>query len=133
MNFRTDLAVERQEVFKKINNISEDIPGIESEEKQISNSIHVYKVKVKDKQGEEALQKPIGNYVTIDVKKMKNILDEEKEKIAFTISSELQELIKGQVSKKDEILIVGLGNLYSTPDSLRTKSNTKSRCNKTHF
>ena len=36
MNFRTDLAVERQEVFKKINNISEDIPGIESEEKQIS-------------------------------------------------------------------------------------------------
>lgn len=133
MNFRTDLAVERQEVFKKINNISEDIPGIESEEKQISNSIHVYKVKVKDKQGEEALQKPIGNYVTIDVKKMKNILDEEKEKIAFTISSELQELIKGLVNKKDEILIVGLGNLYSTPDSLRTKSNTKSRCNKTYF
>lgn len=69
MNFRTDLAVERQEVFKKINNISEDIPGIESEEKKISNSIHVYKVKVKDKQGEEAIQKPIGNYVTIDVKK----------------------------------------------------------------
>lgn len=133
MNFRTDLAVERQEVFKKINNISEDIPGIESEEKQISSSIHVYKVKVKDKQGEEALQKPIGSYVTIDVKKMKNILDEEKEKIAFTISSELQELIKGQVSKKDEILIVGLGNLYSTPDSLRTQSNTKSRCNKTYF
>lgn len=133
MNFRTDLAVERQEVFKKINNISEDIPGIESEEKQISNSIHVYKVKVKDKQGEEALQKPIGNYVTIDVKKMKNILDEEKEKIAFTISSELQELIKGLVGKKDEILIVGLGNLYSTPDSLRAQSNTKSRCNKAYF
>ncbi len=121
MNFRTDLAVERQEVFKKINNISEDIPGIESEEKQISKSIHVYKVKVKDHQGEEAIQKPIGNYVTIDVKKMKNIQDEEKEKIAFTISSELQELIKGQVGKKDEILIVGLGNLYSTPDSLGPK------------
>ena len=31
MNFRTDLAVERQEVFKKINNISEDIPGIEKQ------------------------------------------------------------------------------------------------------
>lgn len=133
MNFRTDLAVERQEVFKKINNIEKDIPGIESQEKEISKSIHVYKVKIKDKQGEEALQKPIGNYVTIDVKKMKNIPDEEKEKIAFTISSELQELIKGLVGKKDEILVVGLGNLYSTPDSLRSKSNSKNRCYKTHI
>lgn len=133
MNFRTDLAVERQEVFKKINNIQKDIPGIESSQKEISNTIHVYKVKIKDHQGEEAIQKPIGNYVTIDVKKMKNITDEEKEKIAFTISSELQELIKSLVSKKDEILVVGLGNLYSTPDSLRTKSNSKNRCNKTYI
>jgi len=133
MNFRTDLAVERQEVFKKINNIEKDIPGIESQEKEISKSIHVYKVKIKDQQGEQALQKPIGNYITIDVKKMKNIPDEEKEKIAFTISSELQELIKGLVGKKDEILVVGLGNLYSTPDSLRTKSNSKNRCYKTHI
>ena len=121
MDFRTDLAVERTEVFKKINNISEEVPGIESEEKEISDSIKVYKVKVTNSEGEKAIQKPIGTYVTIDVKKMKNIPDEEKEKIAFTISSELQELIKNQVSKKDEILIVGLGNLYSTPDSLGPK------------
>lgn len=121
MDFRTDLAVERRDVFRKINNLSQEIPGIESEEKEVSESIHVYKVKVTSKEGEEAIQKPIGNYVTIDVKKMKNIPNEEKEKIAFTISSELQELIKNLVDKKDEILIVGLGNLYSTPDSLGPK------------
>lgn len=121
MDFRTDLAVERRDVFRKINNLSQEIPGIESEEKEISESIHVYKVKVTSKEGEEAIQKPIGNYVTIDVKKMKNIPNEEKEKIAFTISSELEELIKNLVTKKDEILIVGLGNLYSTPDSLGPK------------
>lgn len=28
MDFRTDLAVERTEVFKKINNISEEVPDI---------------------------------------------------------------------------------------------------------
>ena len=121
MDFRTDLAVERRDVFRKINNISKEIPGIESEEKQISDTIHVYKVKVTNKEGEDAIQKPIGNYVTIDVKKMKSIPNEEKEKIAFTISSELQELIRNHVSKKDQILIVGLGNLYSTPDSLGPK------------
>ena len=121
MDFRTDLAVERRDLFKKANDISEDIDGIESEEKQISDTIHVYKVIVKDENGEKAIQKPIGNYVTIDVKKMKNIQEDEKEKIAYTISSELQQLIKGLIVKKDEILVVGLGNLYSTPDSLGPK------------
>lgn len=121
MDFRTDMALERRDVFKKVNNISNEIPGIESEDKKVSESIHVYKVKVTNKEGENAIQKPIGNYVTIDVKKMKNILDEEKEKIAFTIANELQELIKNLVTKKEQILIVGLGNLYSTPDSLGPK------------
>lgn len=121
MNFRTDLAVERRDVFKKINNIENDIPGLESEEKQISESIKVYKVKVKNEEGAQAIQRPIGNYVTIDVRKMNNITNEQKEQIAYTISSELQELIKNQISKKEEILVVGLGNLYSTPDSLGPK------------
>ena len=121
MNFRTDLAVERRDVCKKINNIENDIPGLESEEKQISESIKVYKVKVKNEEGAQAIQRPIGNYVTIDVRKMNNITNEQKEQIAYTISSELQELIKNQISKKEEILVVGLGNLYSTPDSLGPK------------
>jgi len=94
MNFRTDLADERREVFRKINKLSQEIPGIESEEKEISDTIKVHKVKVTNNEGEQALQKPIGTYVTIDVKKMKNIPEEEKEKIAFTISGELQEMIK---------------------------------------
>ena len=46
---------------------------------------------------------------------------DEKNKISFTISSELQQLIKGLINPKDEILVVGLGNLYSTPDSLGPK------------
>ena len=121
MDFRTDLAVERRDVFRKINKISQEIPGIESEEKQISDTIHVYNVRVKDDEGAKAIQKPIGNYVTIDVRKMRNITNDEKDKISFTISSELQQLIKGLINPKDEILVVGLGNLYSTPDSLGPK------------
>ena len=121
MNFRTDLAVERRDLFKKANKITDDIPGIKSEDKQISDSIHVYRVDVEDEEGANAIQKPVGTYITIDVKKMKNIQDDEKDKIAYAISGELQQLIKKQIESKDEILVVGLGNLYSTPDSLGPK------------
>ena len=121
MDFRTDLAIERQDIFKKANNILTDIPGIKSENKKISDSINVYKVVVLDEEGANSIQKPIGTYVTIDVKKMKNIQDDEKEKIAYAVSSELQQIINKQISKQDEILVVGLGNLYSTPDSLGPK------------
>ena len=121
MDFRTDLAIERQDIFKKANNILTDIPGIKSENKKISDSINVYKVEVLDEDGAKSIQKPIGTYVTIDVKKMRNIQDDEKEKIAYAVSSELQQIINKQISKQDEILVVGLGNLYSTPDSLGPK------------
>ena len=120
-NFRTDLALERRDVFKKANKIEGDIPGIESEEKKVSDTIRVEKVKVTNSEGANAIQKPIGNYITIDVKKMRNIPDEEIQKIADTLSSELKVLIDNHIDKKGEILVVGLGNLYSTPDSLGPK------------
>lgn len=120
-NFRTDLAVERRDVFKKANKLEGDIPGIDSEFKKVSDSIVVEKVKVTNQEGAEAIQKPIGDYITIDVKKMRNISDEEKEKIAGTVTEELKSLIDKHIDKKGEILVVGLGNLYSTPDSLGPK------------
>lgn len=120
-NFRTDLALERRDIFRKANNIDGDVPGIESSVKEVSESIKVEKVKVINEDGAKAIQKPIGDYITIDVKKMRNISEEEIQKISDTISSELKELIEKHISRKEEILIVGLGNLYSTPDSLGPK------------
>ena len=120
-NFRTDLALERRDIFRKANNIDGDVPGIESSVKEVSESIKVEKVKVTNEDGAKAIQKPIGDYITIDVKKMRNISEEEIQKISDTISSELKELIEKHISRKEEILIVGLGNLYSTPDSLGPK------------
>lgn len=121
MDFRTDLAVERRDLFKKANNLEDDISGIESEVEEVSNTIRVEKVKVTNQEGQMAIQKPIGTYVTIDVKKMRNISDEEKEKISQTVSEELKQLIDKHIDKDGEILVVGLGNLYSTPDSLGSK------------
>lgn len=70
INFNTDLADERRDIYKKANNISDEIPGIETEQKKFSENIRVNKVVITDKQGEQAIGKPIGTYVTVDIKKL---------------------------------------------------------------
>lgn len=83
-------------------------------------NIHVSKVKIIDKSGEEALGKPIGTYVTIDIKNLKIATEEDIEKAAISLKGQLQEMIESLVGKQEDILVVGLGNNKITPDSLRT-------------
>lgn len=120
-NFNTDLADERRDIFKKANNL-EEIPGIETETIQENNDIKTNRVKIIDKQGEEAIGKPIGTYITIDIKNLKIAEDKEIQKASEIVTKELKELISKHTNKEGDILVVGLGNIYVTPDSLRAKS-----------
>ena len=61
-----------------------------------------------------------GTYVTIDIKKLKIATEEEIEEAANTLSEELKELVNTHVQSMEDVLVVGLGNEYITPDSLRT-------------
>lgn len=131
-NFNTDMADERRDIFKKANNL-EEIPGIETETVDEGENIKTNRVKILDKQGEEAIGKPIGTYITIDIKKLKIAGDEEIQKASDIVTRELKELINKHVDKEGDILVVGLGNIYVTPDSLRTKSCVRNRYNKTSF
>ena len=47
--------------------------------------------------------------------------DEEIESYGNVLSKELKKLIDKHVQKQDEILVVGLGNIYVTPDALGPK------------
>ena len=120
-NFNTDMADERRDIFKKTNNLSE-IPGIETEEIDEGENIKTNRVKIVDKQGEEAIGKPIGTYITIDIKDLKIAGNEEIQKASEIVTKELKELINKHIDKEGDILVVGLGNIYVTPDSLRSKS-----------
>ena len=73
-NFRTDLASERRDIYKKASNKQGEIDGIESEKEEIDENIKVEKVKIINENGEKAIGKPQGNYITIDVKKKKKKL-----------------------------------------------------------
>ena len=120
-NFRTDLASERRDIFKKANQVKGQIDGIESEEQKINDKIKVERVKITNENGEKSIGKPMGNYVTIDIKKLKVATDEEIQKASEVLADELRKILDCNVEKEGEILVVGLGNLYVTPDSLGPK------------
>lgn len=119
-NFRTDLALERREIFRKNNNL-EEIDGIEIENKEVDPNLKVTKVDITNQNGEQAIGKPIGTYITIDIQKLRLAEEAEIQKSAEILSEELKEIINKHIESKDDILVVGLGNIYVTPDSLGPK------------
>ena len=120
-NFRTDLALERRDLYNKAHNIENDIDGIETEEENVDENISVSRVKITNEKGEEAIGKKRGNYITVDVKNLKIANEEEIQKTSEVVTKELKALLEKHVTEKDSILVVGLGNIYVTPDSLGPK------------
>ena len=120
-NFRTDLAVERRDIYKKAKKIENEIDGVDVEEQEINEKIKVTRVKITNENGEKALGKPIGSYITVDVKDLKLAYEEDIQKSAEILSAELVKILDSHIDKQGEILVVGLGNMYVTPDSLGPK------------
>ena len=117
VNFRTDMAVERNDMYKKQNG---QIDGVEVQNEEKEN-IKITRVKITNEEGEKALNKPKGNYITLDIKNIKTIDNEQIEKISDNLAEELRNIIKEHISDTEDILIVGLGYLYVTPDALGPK------------
>ena len=125
LDFRTDMADERVDVYKKVHNLSE-IDGIKVETTRDENTITTV-VDVLNKNGEEAVKKEIGRYVTIEIEDLNNYTKKEKDimdDIANNVCMQIKNLIPNFDNKS--ILVVGLGNEEVTPDALRTKSYKKS-------
>ena len=116
-NFRTDMAIERRDLYQKANKVKET-PGIQVSQEQVNKDISISRVEVQNKQGEQAIGKPIGNYITIDIKNLKIATEEEITKAGEVVTKELKTLMQPLVQEKEDILVVGLGNVYVTPDSL---------------
>lgn len=120
-NFRTDLASERRDLYEKANNLKNGIEGIESQKEDVNEKIKIERVQILNEKGEKAIRKPIGTYVTIDVKDLKIATEEEMEKAGEVLTKELKNIVDKHIGSQDEVLVVGLGNIYVTPDSLGPK------------
>lgn len=115
-SFRTDLAVEMREAYKKAQNV--DMPGVTAEEES-TDDVTITRVKVETEEGASYIGKPIGNYITLDAPKIKNNDPDTNERIYKVLAKELRRLIGEDINKS--VLIVGLGNRNVTPDALGPK------------
>lgn len=121
VNFRTDMADERVDEYKRVNNLTylDGVEVIQNEKNNITTTV----VKITNENGEKSLSKKIGDYITIETKDIKYLEDKEEHELVKIVSDELKNLIKGKEksNEKSSILIVGLGNEYITPDALGPK------------
>lgn len=117
INFKTDMADERVDTYKRVNNLTE-IDGVKVESKN-DEIVTTTTVDVLNENGATALSKEIGKYITMEIKDIKYLEEKDKSKIINTLSNEIKKLIGEDKTKS--ILVVGLGNIYVTPDSLGPK------------
>lgn len=117
MNFRTDLAIESKEMLDEENKGKNvEISGVEVDEDKYGEGVKVTRIKIADEHGSKAMGKPIGTYITIEVKDLVDGEEKRKAEAAKALATELSKLIHFHFKLK--VLVIGLGNDLVTPDSL---------------
>jgi spore protease len=111
---RTDLALEARESFPEDD---VEIKGvILTQAYDEENKIRVSTVEIKDERGARAMQKPIGTFITIEAQGLSHADEDYDRPTSDEIAKNLRKLA-GDL-KKEEVLVVGLGNREVTPDAL---------------
>ncbi len=115
MNIRTDLALESAELYWETAAEGE-IPGVSFEEDG-DNEVRVSRVDILNEEGEKAIGKPKGRYVTIEMPSLLESDPNTMQKASHYLADELSKMI----GKPRLSLVAGLGNSEITPDSLGPK------------
>lgn len=111
MDIRTDLALEQKETK------TGTLEGITSA-KETYGEITVTRIKVHNSLGEKALNKSIGDYVTVEIPPIDRHGGAFEDTVKI-IAKELSTLLKGV---SGTVLVVGIGNTDITPDALGPKT-----------
>ena len=111
---RTDLAMEAEQFFREKSAL-ETVPGLRSR-RDTRSGFSVSTVEVLDRWGEEAIGKPVGRYVTLELDALLR-----REQDAFPRACELlAELLRDFLNfpSPSPVLVAGLGNRDITPDAV---------------
>lgn len=116
---RTDLALEERESFEGDGG---EIKGVALREwKRRDSHVRLTEVSIMNEQGSRAMGKPVGTYLTLDVPDLAGCGEECHEEVAKELGLQLKGLMKKCCSgfgRQTSVLVVGLGNMQVTPDSL---------------
>ncbi|MCI8624565.1 MAG: GPR endopeptidase [Provencibacterium sp.] len=108
MNFRSDLALEQTESIGKQN-----LPDGVSVSAVQYDQITVNCVDILSAEGEKAIGKPKGRYLTVELPPFYSS-NQSTEKEIEALAQEIRKLLPGEGT----VLVVGLGNTHITPDAL---------------
>ena len=110
-NLRTDLIID-EKIENNIKNI-----------RKINDNLNITTITI-NKELKKELKKEEGIYITLEFNDITN--HEDKIEVEKYLTEEISKLLKRlNIKEKDEGLIIGLGNEYSTPDSLGPKTIKK--------
>ena len=115
LDFRTDMADERVDTYKKVHNLSKIDGVIVSNE--YKDDINIVTVEIINENGEKAIGKKQGKYITLELYDV-NYVDEIGKK---TLINSVAKVIDSLIEEKSNIMVIGLGNIYVTPDALGPK------------
>lgn len=113
---RTDLAVEAHEIAQERDRAAPLGVNLDTMEEE---GIKVTRVEVTSPEGEKAIGKPVGNYITLDIADVANRDLEYGERVSKHLSIEIKRLFS--FNDNSTILIVGLGNRNVTADAIGPK------------
>ena len=123
MNYRTDLAIERKEMLDEDGKMPNLTEGIIMKKIDYGDDITVTRIEITDPIGEVKMEKPMGNYITIEAEGILEEADGIKDKVEKVVAQELKELIKFHYYLN--VLVAGLGNPMVTPDALGPSTDSK--------
>ncbi len=112
---RTDLALEARELYRGDSTLMGDIPGVRAAER-CSGGFTVSTIEVLDRRGEDAIGKPCGRYVTVELGALLRREQGAFGEACVLLSLELRRLLKIPVNSS--VLVAGLGNRDITPDAV---------------
>lgn len=118
MAIRTDLALEAKQLWEHSAGQTTKLEGVVARERE-NLGFAVTEVEIVDERGQEALGKPIGHYITLELPRY----DRDPQHPAEAVAAELTGLLKGK--NAESVLVVGLGNAAVTPDAVGPQSTDR--------
>lgn len=113
---RTDLAIEAQELWRESAGELTALPGVKAGN-SLREGIPVDTVQVLDQEGERALGKPAGNYVTLTLEGVASREEDIFGRAVRAVAGELAGLLE-RTAPEGLVLVAGLGNRDITPDAI---------------
>jgi len=106
------------EARESIEKAEEGLYGVSVEEYDREEiQVHITKVVISSKNGARAMNKPMGNYITLEAPAMQEADEDYHREISEELAKQIRDIIPG-ADTEQSILVVGLGNRDVTADAL---------------